>query len=283
MSSDKRRALLSLFVLAVNVATIRPVAQEAQAPATEYVIGPQDVLMITSYDQADLSGKFAIDADGTFTYPYIGRLQAGGLSLRDLESRLKDRLKAEGFFNDPQLIVAVEAYKSQKVIVVGEVRAPGMYPLAGNMTLVEALARAGSTLPTAGGEAVIVHASGRTSAPRPLEARHGSDTIHVDLKALQNGTLAQNPDLRDGDTIFVPRAESVYVFGQVKNPGAYPLQQKSTSVLQALSLAGGLTDIGSTSRIRIVRLVDGTKQEVDAKLGDLVQPSDTIIVRERFF
>jgi polysaccharide export outer membrane protein len=264
--------------------TVPAVAQEPLAAANDYVVGPQDVLMITSYDQADLSGKFAIDADGTFTYPLIGRLKAGGLSLRDLEGRLKERLKQGGFFNDPQVIVAVEAYRSQKVFVVGEVRLPGAYPLSGDMTLVEALARAGSTLPTASGEAVIVHAAaGKASGPAPFTDANSSDTIRVDLKALQSGALTQNADLRDGDTIFVPRAESVYVFGQVKSPGAYPLQQKNTSVLQALSLAGGLTDIGSTSRIKIVRLVNGKKQELDVKLGDFVQPGDTIIVRERFF
>ena len=70
---------------------------------------------------------------------------------------------------------------------------------------------------------------------------------------------------------------------QVKNPGAYALQQKDTSVLQALSLAGGLTDLGSTARIKIVRIVKGEKQELNGKLGDVVQPGDTIIVRERFF
>jgi polysaccharide export outer membrane protein len=89
--------------------------------------------------------------------------------------------------------------------------------------------------------------------------------------------------LHDGDTIFVPRAESVYVFGQVKNPGAYSLQQKNTSVLQALSLAGGVTDRGSTSRIRIVRIVNGEKKDLKAKIGDIVKPGDTVIVAERFF
>ena len=83
--------------------------------------------------------------------------------------------------------------------------------------------------------------------------------------------------------IFVPRAESIYVFGQVKAPGAYPLQGKNTTVLQALSLAGGVTDRGSTSRIQIVRIVDGVKKEIKAKLTDVVRPGDTIVVRERFF
>ncbi|HMF99159.1 MAG TPA: polysaccharide biosynthesis/export family protein [Vicinamibacterales bacterium] len=260
-------------------------AQASGAAVSDYVVGPQDVLTITSYDQPDLSGHFAVEADGTFTYPLIGRVTAGGLSLRALEKQLKTRLKDEGFFNDPQVTVAVDTYKSQKLFVVGEVRSPGTYPLSGQMTLVEALARAGSTLPTASGEVIIVHAGGggASAAVLPSEGGGGENITRVDLKALQSGAVADNAMLRDGDTLFVPRAESVYVFGQVKNPGAYALQQKNTTVLQALSLAGGLTDLGSTTRIRIVRLVSGNKQEINVKLGDMVQPGDTIIVRERFF
>ena len=100
---------------------------------------------------------------------------------------------------------------------------------------------------------------------------------------MQNGVFTDNIVLRDGDTVFVPRAESVYVFGQVKNPGAYTLQQKDTSVLQALSLAGGMTDRGATTRIRIVRMMAGEKKELKVKLSDIVLPGDTIIVAERIF
>src|SRR5207302_7905925 len=110
-----------------------------------------------------------------------------------------------------------------------------------------------------------------------------TDIARVNLRELENGAFSQNALLHDGDTIFVPRAESVYVFGQVKNPGAYALQQKNTTVLQALSLAGGVTDRGSTGRIRIARIVNGNKQELRVKLADVVQPGDTIIVQERFF
>ncbi len=80
----------------------------------------------------------------------------------------------------------------------------------------------------------------------------------------------------------MPRAESVYVFGQVKNPGAYAIQ-KDTTVLQALSLAGGVTENGAMNRIKIVRIVNGEKKELKVKLTDLVKPGDTIIVPERYF
>ena len=249
-----------------------------------YIVGAHDVLTITCYDQADLSGKFVVETDGTFTYPLIGRFKAGGLALRAVEDGLKLKLKDEGYFKNPQITVAVEQYRSQKVFIVGEVRSPGSYPVSGDMNLVEALARAGSTLPTASGEAIIVHVPvGQSAAGPTLPSKDNAENIvRIDLHALQNGLFANNAALRDGDTIFVPRAESIYVFGQVRNPGAYALQQRNTTVLQALSLAGGVADRGSMSRIRIVRLVAGDKKEIRVSLSDVVQPGDTLIVPERY-
>jgi polysaccharide biosynthesis/export protein len=261
------------------------------AQQSDYVIGPQDVLTITVWDQEDLAGKFSVETDGTFTFPLIGRVKAGGLTLRDLEAELKRRL-ADGFFVNPQVTVSIEQYRSQRVFVVGEVRTPGTYVLTGDMSLIEILARAGSTLPSAGDQAVIVHPAVGTDVSGPLLPDAGTtvsqspeaqaEVTRVDIRDLQKGVLGQNVRLRDGDTVFVPRADTAFVFGQVKNPGEYAVKNETT-VLQALSLAGGVTDRGSTGRIKIVRLVDGKKKEIGAKLNDVVLPGDTIIVQERFF
>ena len=272
------RLLASLLLLALPPAGVL-LAEQSQP--TNYVVGPQDVLTITSFDQEDLSGKYQVDADGTFTFPLVGRVKAGGLTLRELEAELK-RLLKEGFFKDPQIAVAVETYKSQKVHIVGEVRNPGSYPLTGDMNLIEAIARAGSTLPTASGEALIVRSKGQAAPGPVMPNAENTDVTNVDLKELQSGAFSKNVLLRDGDTIFVPRAESVYVFGQVKNPGAYPIQ-RNTTVLQALSLAGGITERGATGRIKIVRVENGKTVEVRVKLTDIVRPGDTIMVPERFF
>jgi polysaccharide export outer membrane protein len=88
--------------------------------------------------------------------------------------------------------------------------------------------------------------------------------------------------LNDGDTIYIPRAAHVYVFGQVKNPGSYPIHA-GTTALQALALAGGVTPYAATNRVQVIRAVNGRKQELRIKLVDLVQPGDTIVVPERFF
>src|SRR5215467_131038 len=177
-----RRGLLPVALVVLLSGGTRSFAQTSgDASAADYRVGPQDVLIITSYDQADLTGKFTVEVDGTFTYPLIGRVKAGGLTLRGLEEALKTRLKDEGYFRNPQITVSVETYKSQKIYVIGEVRTPGAVPLSGDMSLVEAIARAGSTLPTASGEVVIVHAT--PGAIGPVQPSENGE--RVDLLALQ--------------------------------------------------------------------------------------------------
>ena len=269
-----------LIVLAASSATAQPV---------DYVIGPQDGLAITVWNQADLGGTYTVEADGTFAFPLVGRVTAGGLTLRAFEAELI-RLLADGFFNTPQVSVAVEDYRSQRIFVVGEVRDPGTYPLTGGMTLIEALASAGSTTATASNEALIVQTphravptapKGESGGPTLPGERDDANVISVDIEALQSGRAAPNVALRDGDTIFVPRAVTIYVFGQVTSPGEFPLR-RDTTVLQALALAGGVTEFGATNRIKIIRVVDGDQEELKVKLNDLIQAGDTIVVPERF-
>ena len=292
-----RKTQFGAIALALAAGWVTPASARAQvaqsyAAATpaivrDYVVGPQDVLNITSQDDPALSGKFTVEADLTFTFPLIGRVRAGGLTLREVESQLQAKLVDEGFFKDPQIRVSIEQYKSQKVFIVGEVRSPGAYALSGDMRLVEALALAGSTLPTAAGEVVIVPAGANSMLVRPAsmdEAKaEGSSVVRVNLRELQNGAFQQNVQLSGGDTVFVLKAENIYVFGQVKNPGAYPLQQDVTTVLQGLALAGGVTERGATSRVEIVRVVNGEQKKIKVKLEEQVLPGDTIVVPQRFF
>lgn len=261
-----------LLMLAVLLGLAGPLA----AQSTDYVVGSQDVLTITVFGEAELSGRYTVEQDGTFTFPQIGRIKAGGLTLRALEQELKTKL-ADGYLKNPQVAVAIETYRSQRFLVMGEVRSPGEYQLQGEMTLLAALARAGSTTPSAAREATIVRPKRN---PKPGE--DPSEIIRVNLAELQAGNVSLNVTLQDGDTINVPKAQSVFVSGQVKTPGAYAVDP-DTTVLQVISLAGGLTERGSDNRIRIQRSVNGKRVEVNAKLTDIVKPGDTIIVRERFF
>jgi len=278
MSSDTMPRLLLTLALGLVLLAPRSSAQSAG----DYVIGPQDVLTIAVFDQADLGGKFAVELDGSFTFPLIGRVKAGGMTIREFETQLKTRL-ADGFFKNPQVTVAIEQYRSQRVFVTGEVRNPGSYALTGDMTLIEALAKAGSTTNNASDEVVVVR--GGKGAEQAATPGDGRDTRRINLQNLQSGGAASenlNLALRDGDTIFVARAELTYVLGQVKNPGSYPIRS-DTTVLQALSLAGGVTPTGAMNRTRVIRAGHDGKNEIKARLTDIVQPGDTIMVPERFF
>lgn len=267
-------------MLAVAGATPRV---QAQGTPDAYLIGAQDVVTISVFNQPTLSGRYQIDTDGMFAFPLVGRVRAAGQTARQLETDLGRRLQE--YYKNPQVSIAIDQFKSRRLFIVGEVRSPGAYPMTGTMSLVEAIALAGSTLPSASGQALIVHAHGNgadaADATLPIDP-DAADVVTIDLDALQRGEVTENVVLRDGDRIFVPRAQSVFVFGQVKNPGAYPVQ-RNTTVLQALSLAGGVAPQGALNRVRIERMDKGRKVEAKIKLDDLVQPGDTIVVPERMF
>ncbi len=264
------------------LAALRPDASN-QDQSELYVIGANDVLSIVVWNERDISGKSNVEADGSLTFPLIGRVEAAGLTVRALEAELRRRLAA-GYITNPQVVVTVDTYGSQRIFLVGEVRQPGMYPLRGKMLLIEALARAGSTTPMAGGEAFVVRRPDRgvSGAVLPDQAGDTSEVVRVDLKELHRGRLAQDIVLSDGDTVFVPRAETVYVSGYVRNPGAYPIE-KDTTALQVVTLAGGVTDRGATSRLKVTRIVNGEKTESRLSEDDLVRPGDTIVVLQRLF
>lgn len=271
-----------VFIVSL-IGLVLPTPSTAQSTSTDYAIGPQDVLAIVVFDQPDLSGKYAVEIDGSFTFPYVGRVKAGGLTIRAFEKELRTRL-ADGFFKDPQVAVSVESYRSQRIFVTGEVRMPGAFPLTGELTLLDAIAKAGFTTIDASDEITVIR-GGRGAGPAALTttAPDAKTLVTVSLKALQGETaVAQNILLQDGDTVLVGRAEPVFVYGQVKNPGSYPIRSETT-VLQALSLAGGATAVGAVNRIRLIRVVNGERKEYRATLTDVVQPGDTLTVPERFF
>jgi polysaccharide export outer membrane protein len=252
----------------------------AQAPEhTNYVIGPDDLLTVSVFNEEQLSGKFRVEKDGQFSYPFLGRVTAGGRTANAVATELKARL-SEGYLRNPQVTVEVDQFRSQSVFVQGEVRNPGKYVLSGSVTLLEALAQAGSTTSAAGSEVLILHPkSGAAGAPSdPTQA--DAEVQRVNLRDIESGRLSRNVTIRDGDTIIVQKAERFFVLGLVRNPGSYVLDANMT-VLQAVSVAGGVTERGSSRRLRITRIVDGKRKEIEAKPNDPVLAGDTITVRQR--
>lgn len=274
--------LIVLFLLAgAPAAAQTPADPPPSRPNADYVVGAQDVLKVTVFDEPQLSGTFRVDSDGSFAYPFLGRIKAFGETLRSIETELTKRL-SDGYVRRPQVAIEVEQYRSRSIFVVGEVRTPGKYPLSSHMTLIEALAQAGSTTTNASSEVLVMHPVSAGSADGALvPGARDVNTTRVNLADLQAGHLIDNVVLHEGDTIFVPKAEKFYVTGHVKSPGAFTFERGMT-VLQALSLAGGLSEKGSNRGIKVVRVVNGKRQEIGVKLEDVILPNDTLVVRQRF-
>ena len=227
-----------------------------------------------------MSGEYVVSGDGTFTFPLIGRVTATGLTLAKLEAEVK-QLLAAGFFRDPQVTAAVVEYRSRRIFIMGSVRQPGAVALTGEMSLLEALARAGSTTPEAADHVFILHSANAQGPVLPGQDSSAS-VKRFDLRELNTGQLPVSVAVQDGDTIYVPPKLNVYVSGQVRNPGAYPIGQ-DTNVRQAISLAGGASEFGALNRVKILRIENGKEKEIKVEPNDLVKPGDTIVVPERFF
>ncbi len=243
-------------------------------PAEGYVIGPQDNLSIIVTDETDLTGKYRVDSDGTISMPYLSRVPLAGLSLADAQDKLTAMLKA-GFLRNPQVRIEVDQFKARSVMVMGEVRTPGKVTLPGtSMSLLEALAMAGSPTQNASNEVLVMH------PPKPGEK--APDPITLNRKDLELGKVGRDLTLQDGDIVNIPVAKRFYISGFVKNPGSLVLDS-GTTVGQAIILAGGLSDRGSDRRIKILRIKDGKTVEISATMEDKVLPNDEIKIRSRFF
>jgi polysaccharide biosynthesis/export protein len=275
-------ALLMQRAPAVVAAPQKPVPQKpaaqapaaADAPQAKYQIGVQDQLKITVLDEADLSTTYRVDSDGTITLNYIGKVQAAGVTLADLQERIRKKL-GEGYLRNPQVRVEVESYKSQSVMVSGEVRSPGKITMTGAMTVLEALAQAGSPTSSASSELTIAHVK------KPGAEGSDAELTRVNWKDLQLGK-GTDVALQDGDILNIPKAQTFFITGQIRNSGSYVLEP-GTTVQQAIAMAGGLTERGSDRRINASRLVNGKLTDVGLRMEDRVMPNDVITIGQRFF
>jgi polysaccharide export outer membrane protein len=275
-----RRRLVAVFItlgiaaLLAMALTARLVAAAPQQPTR---IAPKDVLKITVYavgtKEDALSGDgFLVDSDGTFMFPNLGRVKAGGLTTRELEGSLTKEL-GDKLLRGPQVSVEIASTTSKKIRVGGEVRSPALYELAGAVTLYDAIIRAGSLTDEAE-DTAIVHRAATDGGPEEVNT--------IDLYELLNGTsMDNNVALQDGDIVIVPKAEPVFVRGEVRSPGPIHARRNLT-VTQALTMAGGQTDRASKN-VRILRTGEKKPFTVANPDKEYVKPGDTITVPARMF
>lgn len=254
------------FVAAFLMICIKPINAAS-------LIGPNDLLSISVYGHEDLKTETRVGDNGLIHFPLIGEVSAGGKSSMELEEELAVRLIRDGFIHDAQVNVIVTEHLSQQVSLLGQVNKPGRYPLEADISAVDLIAMAGGI--NEAGDDIVVHS-------RDVGGKLQKQIINL-KDILEASERAESIGLQTGDVLFVPKAPVFYVYGEVQQPGSYRLQANA-SILQALSLGGGLTPRGSESRITIMRRDDsGRLTEIDAELNDTLLKDDVVHVGERWF
>jgi polysaccharide export outer membrane protein len=240
--------------------------------AQDYIVGERDVLRITVYDHPDLTTLARVSGEGTIAFPLIGEVKVSGLTIPQIARKISEQL-AGGYIVDPQVIVFIEEFRSKKTSVIGEVMKPGVYELPGQTSFMELISRAGGLTKDAGDKATIKR-----------KTAQGEQSITLDLKRLiDKGDTSIDIPLQDGDSIYIQKAGFFYVTGEVKKPDAYRFEE-GTTVLKAVTMAGGFTDKAAEKRIKIKRK-DGGKENTLERVGldEQVRADDVIIVPESFF
>jgi len=250
------------------------ISAQAWGQSMREVLGVGDTVRISAFRYPDLTTEARVSEEGKVNVPLVGEVLLAGLT-PDQAAKYIAKLMREGkYIVNPQIDVAVLEPRSRQVSVLGFVTRPGRYVLDGTAArLTDVLAMAGGLVPAASDKAVVTRNGGSKS-----------QTFNVDLASIiQHGDVSKDIEVRSGDSVFVPKAPVVYVYGEVTRGGAYRLESGMT-VMQAISLAGGITPRGSESRMRLRRLGENGKwKETNAKPLDPVAADDVIYVRESFF
>lgn len=263
----------------LSFALIMALGVPAGALAQDYVLGEGDLLKISVYENEDLASVTRVSGEGAISFPLVGQVKVTGLTVLEAEQKLTGLL-ANGYVIDPHVSILVTEYWSKRVTILGEITKPGLYELNGNVTLIEIISRAGGLTDKAGDTLVIQRKQSNSHAGGQDPENGG---ISVSLKNLmEKGDLSVNLVVQDGDSIFINRAGFVYVTGEVNKPGAYKIDD-GTTVIMAITLAGGLTDKASPGRTSIIRKNDGGEKKSRVDMNYSVQPDDVITVPESFF
>jgi len=262
--------------------------QQNEAFVNEYKIGAKDLLEITVFELPDLNQTVRVSEDGSITLPLLGKVAIAGLTKEELEKKLASLLFEKNYLKKARVTVFIREYQSSQVAVIGAVVKSGMYNLIGHTTLLQMISQAGGLTDRASNELFILREDKKTR----VQSR-----IVIDLDDLiNNGNQKLNIPLEGSDTINIPIDQiiNVFVFGEVRNPGALQVKMsKKITILQAIAQAGGLTEGASKRGITVTRkdrksgketkirvnlndVIKGKRPAIELQEGDVVYVPDSI-------
>lgn len=238
-------------------------------------IGAGDTIRISVYQSPDLSLETRVNEGGVISYPLLGRVQLGGLTINAAEAHIAAELKRRDFVKDPQVNIVVTQVRANQVNVLGQVGKPGRYPLdLTGMRLTEVLALAGGVIAGVGSDTVVVQGQRDGRA-----FRHEADLPRL----FSPGGSADDIVMMPGDTIWVDRAPQIYMYGEIQKPGVMRLERGMT-VMQAIAASGGATPRGTLKGLKVTRRgADGKMQTLEPSMEDTLKDGDVVFIRESLF
>lgn len=241
----------------------------------EALLGIGDTLRITVFQNPDLTVEAArVSELGQINFPLIGNVNLSGLTVPAAEQRIAKLLRDGGFVLRPQVTIQLGLIRSNVISVLGQVGKPGRYPVdtVGSKAS-EMIATAGGVVP--GGSDVITLVGVRNGRSIKLD---------IDLPAiLQSGKAELDIPVENGDVLFVDRAPSAYIYGEVQKPGVFRIERGMT-LLQALAQSGGLTARGTQRGMKVYRRdASGVSSMLDIDLNDPVLRDDVVYIKESIF
>lgn len=253
-------------VKALNDRILTSTFASKRDPYRDYKIGPEDLLEITVFEEEKLNKTVRVSSQGNISLPLLGILRVKGLTANEMEKEIRDLL-AEKYLQDPHVSVFIKEYRNQRISAIGAVEKPGVYEVTGQKTILDILALAGGLKEDAGRLLFLIR------PPRPedeaLRERRDSDarvqkTFMIDLEELLvKGDSTLNLLLDHGDMVNVPVSGKIFVGGEVRSPGGFPLKGTKLTVSQAIALAGGLKGEANGSETKIFRYSEkGTGKEI---------------------
>ena len=259
-----------LFVFAAALALCAK-AQERQA---EYQLGSGDNIRIIVFQNPDLTIETRVTENGTISYPLVGSVRIGGMTIPAAEQRIAKALKDGGFIKSPQVNIALLQNRGNQVSVLGEVNRPGRFPLETvNTRISEMIAIAGGISPAGADIAILTGVRNG----KPLRREMDIPSMFLDSKLRDDLIVA------GGDVIYIPRMPMFYIYGEAQRPGSYRIERNMT-IRQALVLGGGPTARGTERGLRLYRRgADAKVESLNPDLNDLVRPNDVLYVQGSLF
>jgi polysaccharide export outer membrane protein len=249
----------------------------------DYILGAGDRLEIKVWDHDDLNRSVEVAQDGTFSFPFIGKILADGKSVYTLEKDLAKKL-SDGYLIAPQITVGVTDYQNKMVYLFGEVIQPGSYILKKDMRLLELISVAGGFTERHGYECTVVRKIGSKKKPKIVEVNGNfeQNIITLNLSRLIAGDPNENILILPNDSVYISKVKHIFVTGEVRMPGEIEFTQGMT-VRQALSMAGGVTPKAAIKRTIIIRIESGQEIVLKPRLSDTVNPNDILKVPVSYF